>query len=50
MTQRLKDKVALVLGAGSIGPGCGGGRGTPSASGPLRVHCCCSPSRGRRSP
>ena len=28
MTQRLKDKVALVLGAGSIGPGWGNGKAT----------------------
>ena len=31
MTQRLKDKVALVLGAGSIGPGWGNGKATAVA-------------------
>ena len=31
MTHRLKDKVALVLGAGSIGPGWGNGKATAVA-------------------
>ncbi len=41
MTDRLKDKVAIVFGAGSVGPGWGNGKATAALFGTNGAHVIC---------